>query len=205
MVSLRDSTNIIGTWSNKVSIYSRLVCWKYWSQKFQRYLITFIPKTKNPKNPFDWRLISLCNTSYKILSKILSLRLKNVLQNLLDPCQGAFTKGREAQDNALVVLEFFRSILNKDKRLNKGMSCLAIKLDISKAYDRFNFDFLHKTLQDLQFPRNFINIIVKCIISTSIAIKFNGVTSWYFLPSKSLRLGDPISPPLFNMCINCLS
>lgn len=47
--------------------------------------------------PSDWRPINLSNTSYKILSKVLNLRLKNILHVLLDPCQGSFTKERGAQ------------------------------------------------------------------------------------------------------------
>lgn len=54
-------------------------------------LITLIHKWKTQKTPSDWRPTSLCNTTYKILSKIISLRLKPILPLLLEPNQGAFT------------------------------------------------------------------------------------------------------------------
>lgn len=105
---------------------------------------------------------------------------------LLDPCQGAFTKGRGAQDNALVVLELFHSILNFDKRLNIGWPCFALKSDMDKAYDRPSWEFLHQVLQAFQFPTNFASLIMNCVTTALYAIRFNGITSEYFRPSRGL-------------------
>lgn len=99
-------------------------------QPFNQPLLTLIPKSKNPPPPTDSRLISHCNITYKILSKILSNRLKGILPGYLEPNQGAFTQGRGSLDNTLVVLEIIHSILTKDRRLNNGAPCIVIKLDI---------------------------------------------------------------------------
>lgn len=50
-------------------------------------LLILIPKYKTPKYSSDWRPISLYNTCYKILSKLLCLRLKAILHELLEPNQ----------------------------------------------------------------------------------------------------------------------
>lgn len=63
-------------------------------QHFIQTLLTLKPKTKNPSCSSDWRPIYLYNTTYKILSQFLSMRLKNILPKLLEPNQGAFTQGR---------------------------------------------------------------------------------------------------------------
>lgn len=77
--------------------------------------------------------ISLCNYSYKILSKILANRLKSFLPNIISLFQGAFVPGRQIQDNILVAHEAFHYLkLRKNGELHK----LALKLDMSKAYDR---------------------------------------------------------------------
>lgn len=124
---------------------------------------------------------------------------------LLDPCQGAFTKGRGAQDNAIVVLELFPSILTSDKRLNNDRPCFALKLDMAKAYDRLSWEFLFKVLQSFQFPDNFTSLIMQCVSSVSYAIMVNGFSSEYFCPSRGLQQGDLIFPLLFNLCIQYLS
>lgn len=76
-------------------------------EQFNHTLLTLIPKSTNPQTSFDWRPISLCDTSHKILSKVPSLRLKNILPEILDPCQGAFAKGRGAKTMLLWYLNFF--------------------------------------------------------------------------------------------------
>lgn len=87
-------------------------------EPFNSMLITLIPKAKNPSFPSDWRPISLHNTSYKILTKLICSRLQPLLPKLTDPTQGAFIKGRGCIDNAYVALEVIHSILTKDKRLS---------------------------------------------------------------------------------------
>lgn len=104
-------------------------------QAYNEITITLIPKAKNPCFPFDWGPISLCNTTYKILAKIICNIFKQILSDILNQTQDTFTQCREVYDNAYVVLEIFHSILTKDKRLAKGKPCFAIKLDMTKAYD----------------------------------------------------------------------
>ena len=95
-------------------------------------IIVLIPKVKNPEKMFDFQLISLCNVSYKIISKVLANRLKQILLTIISPIQSAFVPGRLITDNILVAYETLHTMHSR-KKGKKGL--LALKLDISKVYD----------------------------------------------------------------------
>ncbi|KAL6174610.1 hypothetical protein ACLB2K_051256 [Fragaria x ananassa] len=93
--------------------------------------IALIPKVENPSKVNDFRPISLCNVSYKILTKILVKRLRPLLEKCISKNQGAFAPGRAIQDNILIAHEMF-----SDFERRKGRNgAMAVKLDLEKAYD----------------------------------------------------------------------
>ena len=67
--------------------------------------IVLIPKTSNPSRMADYRPISLCNVTYKIISKCLVNRLRPLLDDIISVEQSAFIPGRMITDNALVAFE----------------------------------------------------------------------------------------------------
>lgn len=95
--------------------------------------VALIPKIKNPSKMKDLRPISLCNVSYKLISKVLANRLKVILPDITDENQSAFVPGWLITDNILMSLEIFHHMRHNHAK-KRGL--MALKLDMSNAYDR---------------------------------------------------------------------
>lgn len=102
-----------------------------------RTQIVLIPKTSTPTKVTEFRPISLCTTAYKIIAKVLTNRLKHILPSIISENQSAFVGGRQITDNVLIAHEIMHYIRHKRGGKN-GVA--AFKLDMEKAYDRFEWD-----------------------------------------------------------------
>ena len=72
--------------------------------------IVLIPKIQGPKTIANYRPISLCNLVYKIITKIIVMRIRPYLERLISPFQVAFVPGRRGVDNFIIVQELVHSI-----------------------------------------------------------------------------------------------
>ena len=111
-------------------------------------VIVLIPKKNNLEYLKDFRPISLCNMIYKVISKYLVNRLRPLLDELISETQSAFIPGRLITDNATIAFERFYKI--QHSRQSANTHC-ALKLDLAKAYDRVDWDFMEAALSKLGF------------------------------------------------------
>ena len=139
-------------------------------EELNRTHITLIPKIPGPETLNNYRPISLCNTVYKIVSKILVAWLRPLLGKLISPCQSAFIPGRKGMDNAIIVQELINTISRKKGR----HGFMAVKIDLEKAYDKLEWGFIREMLIRINLPQNIIKLIMSCVSTVSTSIVVNG-------------------------------
>ena len=116
--------------------------------EFNSTNICLIPKVQQPRKVFYFRPISLCNMVYKIITKTIANRLKIVLGDLIVENQSSFVPERLISDNVLAAFELMH-IMRQRKHVKKDW--LALKLDMSKAYDRVEWSFIEAMMRRLGF------------------------------------------------------
>ena len=149
----------------------------------------------------EFRPISLCNVSYKVISKVMSARLKLVLPRIISETQSAFVARRLISDNILIAQEMFHALRTNPSCQNKYV---AIKTDMSKAYDRVEWSFLETLMEKMGFDVRWIHLIMRCVSTVSYQVLINGEAKGRIIPTRGLRQGDPLSPFLFVLCTEVL-
>ena len=127
-------------------------------------------------------------------------RLKSILPEVILPNQTAFVQGRLLIENTILASE----IVQGYHKIG-GPKRITLKVDIAKAFDTIRWEFIFQCLRSLAVPEIFLRWLHACVCTTSYSLGFNGATYGFFKGSRGLRQGDPLSPYLFVLAMNCLS
>lgn len=162
--------------------------------------ISLIPKKLDAINFGDYRPISLCNLLYKFITKIMANRLSKVIKSLVRINQTAFIQGRSIVENVLMCHEVVRGFERKNHS-----KVVILKIDIRKTYDSVSWDFVKETMVKMNFSIKFVEWMMKCITKPRFSVLINGSPKGFFHSTRGLRQGDPISPLLFCLVMECFS
>eukprot|EP00798_Chlamydomonas_sp_ICE-L_P015786 gene15786-biopygen24812 len=146
----------------------------------------------------NYRPITLVNTDYRILAKVLANRLGTVMNRIISPEQSAFLPCRQIGD-AILFLQLLPELL---KAQNKS-GVLAF-LDFRKAYNTLDRAFLFQCLEVAGLGGGFLTWVRLLLSSTATRAMVNGFRSRAFEFLAGVRQGDPLSPLLFLFAMQAL-
>lgn len=146
--------------------------------------IALIPKVQGTETLGNYCPISLCNTIYKVVTKIIVARLRPHLGKLISPLQTTFVSGWKGIDNAIIVQELIHFINRKKGKVGY----MAIKIDLEKAYDKLEWSFIRDMLWRINLLGDLIDLIMSCVSSVSTSILFHLQNLEFIFPRMWIKI-----------------
>jgi len=147
-------------------------------------IITLIPKIHEATKIQQYRPICVLNVSFKIFTKVGTIRLNKVAQTVVSPTQTAFMPGRNIMEGVVILHETIHELHTKKS------DGVIFKIDFEKAYDKVKWPFLQQTLRMKGFSPKWCRWVEGMVTGGSVGIKVNDDIGPYFQTKRGLRQGD---------------
>ncbi|KAG7661210.1 uncharacterized protein J8A68_005278, partial [[Candida] subhashii] len=171
------------------------------SPMFNKVLISLIPKKESSTRIDQQRPISLTNTSLKLISTMINLRLLPVLDPIIGIEQRGFMPNR-TMDEAIKQLKTLANILQENPIYYEDAGIIVI--DFQKAFDSFNHKYLRRVLEKINIGTNMRKCITAILTQQSASIYLNKTIGCPFPLKRGTRQGNPLSPLIFNLMLEPL-
>lgn len=182
-----------------VEVYREIFKGGIMPESMRKGVISLIFKKGDKTELENWRPITLLSVDYKILSKILTNRLKGVMPSIVNIDQTCGVKGRSSCLNLILIRDILSWVKERDLPL-----CL-LNLDQEKAFDRVNHAFLLNVLKKFNFGPVFLKWIQILYREVFSCVNINGFFSEPVKQSGGVRQGCPLSPLLYVIFIEPLA
>jgi exonuclease III len=155
---------------------------------------------KNDKREIsNYRPITLLNTDYKLLTKVLAIQLMKYIPDMVHPNQAGFIPSRSIFDH----IRLAKSIISYAEVMDVDGAIVA--LDQEKAYDKIRHEYLWETMKEYNLPDPFTNTVKALYRHAFTRVAINGEFSPPFQVTRGVRQGDPLSCALFDLAIEPLA
>ena len=163
------------------------------------------PQEKRGDSPegLNYRPIACLNGDYKLLTRILAEKLKYVMNEIVSDSQHGGLPGRHLNGAIYKAQAAMATVINQQETIIEDSSAMML-LDIQKAYDSLERQFVYKVLQHLHFSDRFIQIIKAIHTSTTAYFVVNGLSSNIVTITRGIRQGCPIAPLIFILAVEVL-
>jgi ribonuclease HI/exonuclease III len=167
--------------------------------EFTEGSMCLVYKKKDKTKIENYRPITLLNTDYKILTKVIATRLGMIAPRIIHKNQAGFIPGRGIYDHTKL-----SHLVTEYCELENINGCI-MALDQEKAYDKIDHEYLWKVLETYGFPKNFIKRVQNIYQYGKTAVMVNGTQGKPIEINRGVRQGDPMSCLIYDIAIEPLA